>query len=89
MMVLELASRGDLKHFLLDCRPTQDNEALLNSTHLARMGVDVASGMVFLSANHLVHRDLACRYVRVIALARVCQYSDSTCNRLQQLLGDR
>ena len=71
MMVLELASRGDLKHFLLDCRPTQDNEALLNSTHLARMGVDVASGMVFLSANHLVHRDLACRYVRVIVLSNL------------------
>ena len=65
LMVLELASRGDLKHFLLDCRPTPDTEALLTSTHLARMSVDVANGMVFLSSSHLVHRDLACRYVSV------------------------
>ncbi len=63
MMVLELASRGDLKNFLRDCRPTQDTEAMLSVTHLVKMGVDVASGMLFLSSNNLVHRDLACRYV--------------------------
>jgi len=62
MMILELASRGDLRHFLLDCRPTQDTEALLTATHLVKMGLDVTSGMQFLASNGLVHRDLACRY---------------------------
>ncbi len=61
MMVLEMATRGDLKNFLRDCRPTDTTPGLLSHAHLVRMGVDVARGMEFLSDKQFVHRDLACR----------------------------
>ena len=63
MMVLELVHRGDLKNFLRDCRATQDNDVLLSVTHRVKMGIDIASGMEFLSSQQFVHRDLACRYI--------------------------
>ena len=66
MMLLELASRGDLKNFLRDCRATETTEALLSLTQRVKMGLDVANGMNFLSDKKFVHRDLACRYIQTI-----------------------
>ena len=65
MIVLEFAARGDLRTFLIDCRPSKGNAALLSKFDLARMAVDVANGMVFLSSLKFVHRDLAARYAVV------------------------
>ena len=62
MIVLEFAARGDLWTLLIDCQPSKGNAALLSKFDLARMAVDVASGMVFLSSLKFVHRDLAARY---------------------------
>jgi serine/threonine protein kinase len=63
MIVLEFAARGDLRTFLMDCRPTKAKATLLSMFDLAKMAVDVANGMVFLSSLNFVHRDLAARYV--------------------------
>jgi hypothetical protein len=49
----------------MDCQPAKGNAALLSKFDLARMAVDVANGMVFLSSLQFVHRDLAARYVVV------------------------
>jgi serine/threonine protein kinase len=66
MMVMEVAARGDLKNFLRDCRPTASTQAMLSPAHLLRLAIDVAKGMEFLSERSFVHRDLACRYQRLI-----------------------
>ena len=62
MIILELASRGDLKSFLRDCRGTPETGALLTERQLVKMGMDISNGMVFLSSHQFVHRDLAARF---------------------------
>ena len=62
MMILELATRGDLHSFLRDCKPVGNTESLLSVAQRVKMAIDIANGMVFLSTMQFVHRDLACRY---------------------------
>jgi serine/threonine protein kinase len=61
MMILEYASRGDLKNFLRDCRPSEGTAEVLSLRHRIKMALDVCNGMKFLSEMQFVHRDLACR----------------------------
>ncbi len=84
MMIMEVASRGDLRNFLRDCRPTDGTPGLLPIRHRVQMAVDVANGMKFLASKQFVHRDLACRYHRnvittafQIYLARYCPLMDT------------
>ena len=62
MIILEFAARGDLRTFLVDCQPSKKHSSLLSPFDLAKMAVDVANGMQFLSSLEFVHRDLAARY---------------------------
>ena len=62
MIVLEFAAHGDLRTYLMDCRPAPGKSSLLSRFDLARMALDVANGMTFLASLHFVHRDLAARY---------------------------
>ena len=75
MMIMELAARGDLKSFLRDCRPISSNEPLLTEYELAKMGVDIASGLEFLSSRGFVHRDVAARleFMRKSEFAEFCR----------------
>jgi serine/threonine protein kinase len=68
MIILEFAARGDLRQYLLDHRPARGHEALLTLFDLAQMALDIANGMVFLSSQSFVHRDLAARLVMMIML---------------------
>jgi insulin receptor len=62
MMIIEYASRGSLKDFLILSKPTPEGLVELLPNELARMCADVAEGMAFLSAKGFVHRDLAARH---------------------------
>ncbi|KAK9885005.1 hypothetical protein WA026_009234 [Henosepilachna vigintioctopunctata] len=55
MIVMELVSEGSLLIFL---RKHGDN---LNESHLMKMCLDVASGMMYLESKNCIHRDLAAR----------------------------
>lgn len=63
IIITELAGRGDLKRFLRQCRPDTLDRIDINLTlvELVGMARDIADGMVFLSSNLFVHRDLSAR----------------------------
>jgi hypothetical protein len=61
MMILELATRGDLKAVLREARPSVNTPATLTIEQRLKMCIDVANGMRFLGSLEFIHRDLACR----------------------------
>ncbi len=66
MKVLEMATKGDLRSYLLSMvtnHQKSDNER--KKQELLRFSRQIASGMVFLSDMCLVHRDLAARNILV------------------------
>ena len=60
MMVMDYMALGSLKDVLRDSRPV-DGVAEFEPYELARMCLDVATGMEFLSSQSFIHRDLAAR----------------------------
>ena len=63
MFVMELASRGDLRSYLRECRPTGDRSTHLNQQQMMKMMIDIANGMSFLGSFGYVHKDLSARFV--------------------------
>ena len=66
-IVFEYMDEGDLAHFLrkkspLFCLQTNSNDTTsLNKSQLLHICIQVVNGMKYLSSNHHIHRDLACR----------------------------
>ena len=66
-IVFEYMDEGDLAHFLrkkspLFCLQTNSNDTpSLSKSQLLHICVQVVNGMKYLSSNHHIHRDLACR----------------------------
>lgn len=61
MIILEYMARGSLKDVLRHSKPTADGVLEILPAEMARMCLDVASGMAFLSSKGFVHRDVAAR----------------------------
>ncbi|KAK3597818.1 hypothetical protein CHS0354_029377 [Potamilus streckersoni] len=60
-IVLELLEGGDLKTFLRDSRPMNDQRATVTVLDLLRLAIDIAKGCQHLEEKHFIHRDVAAR----------------------------
>ena len=60
-MIIEYMAQGSLKDFLRSSKPSKGEAIEIMPWEMARMGADVASGMVFLGNLGFIHRDLAAR----------------------------
>lgn len=66
-LVTEFMSKGDLRQFLRDCRPSNGSASknLIKVSDMHLMTVQIADAMTFLERRHVIHRDLAARNVLV------------------------
>eukprot|EP00049_Salpingoeca_infusionum_P011672 m.203812 g.203812 ORF g.203812 m.203812 type:complete len:361 (+) comp14998_c0_seq2:2780-3862(+) len=66
LIVMELLENGDLREYLLKCRPGQEHpkESITPYT-VAHVGVQLVSALEYLSERNIVHRDVACRNILV------------------------
>ncbi|XP_069588639.1 leukocyte tyrosine kinase receptor [Ranitomeya imitator] len=60
-ILLELMSGGDMKTFLRQNRPLENQPSSLTMTDLLNMARDIACGCKYLEENHFIHRDIAAR----------------------------
>ena len=66
LIVLDFADQGDLRHFLIERRPTSAKASQVDYLDMLSYSMQIANGMHFLSTKHkIVHRDLAARNVLV------------------------
>ncbi|XP_013386486.1 leukocyte tyrosine kinase receptor isoform X2 [Lingula anatina] len=60
-IVLELLEGGDLKTFLREARPKQNEAPKVSMLDLLKLAIDVAKGCHHLEEHHFIHRDIAAR----------------------------
>ncbi|XP_033620894.1 leukocyte tyrosine kinase receptor isoform X2 [Fukomys damarensis] len=61
LILLELMSGGDMRTFLMDCRPHLGKPSPLAMQDLLQLAQDIAQGCHYLEENHFIHRDIAAR----------------------------
>ncbi|OWF41353.1 Leukocyte tyrosine kinase receptor [Mizuhopecten yessoensis] len=61
LLVEELMAGGDLKHFLVESRPTIDETPALSTDELLSLANDICQACSYLEAHKFIHRDIASR----------------------------
>ena len=64
-IVVELAINGDMKAYLRHCR--ESHPGRLRTAQLSKFSLDASYGFAYLAEQKLVHRDLACRNMLLMA----------------------
>ncbi|XP_064396494.1 RAF proto-oncogene serine/threonine-protein kinase-like isoform X2 [Halichondria panicea] len=76
MIVLDLLSNGDLRHFLIKMQPESGEMVPSNTPKLLlKFCQQISSGMDYLARKAFVHRDLAARNI-LVSEDKVCKISD-------------
>ena len=60
-MHTHISPQGDLKKFLMNARPTEEEPPKLTQQNLQRITLQVADGMAYLFSQRIIHGDLATR----------------------------
>jgi len=79
LIVTEFADLGDLRHYLIERRPTSSKASQVDYQDMLSFSIQIAHGMEFLTTKHkIVHRDLAARnvLVKTVKHTHVAKISD-------------
>jgi len=79
LIVLDFSDLGDLRHYLIERRPTSSKASQIDYQDMLSFSIQIANGMEFLTMKHkIVHRDLAARnvLVKTVKHTHVAKVSD-------------
>lgn len=73
LVIMEHAENGKLQTYLRDCR--SNRKKIITSRELIKFSYHIAKGMEYVSAQGIIHRDLASRNI-LVSKDRVCKVAD-------------